>query len=188
MIVIMGIDPGTHYVGVSFITVDVKTLNIKNIEVFKIDTDIYVRNNPDINMYKRLMYISERLKEILEDRKPWVVAYETQFINPRTPSSVIPLSMLKGIIYKTVYDTNRINGFFDTGIRLTEYSPKEAKEKVGAGGLKEKEDVVNALLKIDEITKNVDISILTFDEVDAILLAYSQLVEYRKNPLKIIKG
>jgi hypothetical protein len=87
-----------------------------------------------------------------------------------------------------VYDTNRINGFFDTGIRLTEYSPKEAKEKVGAGGLKEKEDVVNALLKIDEITKNVDISILTFDEVDAILLAYSQLVEYRKNPLKIIKG
>ena len=74
---IMGIDPGTNYMGYGIIEVEGKQLR----SVVMGDIDLHTMSDP----YRKLRYIFDRVSKLIEDYEPQEVALESPFFGTNPP-------------------------------------------------------------------------------------------------------
>ena len=165
---IIGIDPGSTTAGIATLEInknfDIISIKTECIDAAKVKTT-FSRNN---NLEYRLKYMSDRLNILLSGDDIEAISIEMPFANPRRMGAVIPLARLLGIIMNISlsYSPYRL---------IHKISPSEVKNSVGAKGNADKDGVLEAILKIDEITNHIDLNMITEHEVDAIGVAKSLL-------------
>lgn len=174
---ILGIDPGNN-LGVSTIEVD------GDFNVIGIDPVTYfVEKHIPKSTYKEtrkaigLEFIYDTVLASVKDIEPLIIARENAFVNARFPGSGLSLSRIIGVMEVAF----RKAGTTQPILRL---APKEIKSGIGAGGRADKDDMVAALLKIDDLREHVSAKIDLLDEhnVDALAMAYVALKAVRNNP------
>ncbi len=176
---IIGIDPGSN-LGISVFTISTDKLEIVKIETFTTTiTDVTNPNNCNDNGVYRLSKIYNRMTEILKTHKPHSVAIEAAFMS-RFPKA---FGVLTGII--SMLSLAVVH--YDKHIRITKVSPLEGKSAVGSCGTK-KEDILEAMLKIKELTKHVKLKNVNEHVVDSVAIGYFLLLKYRKHPALLIQN
>ena len=171
---IMGIDPGSRNLGIAIFYINMYTLEIIEIIPIPISLNKYfVYSNNRSSLTSRLFYLRQEFKEILEAYNPVAIAIESGFINPRMPGAVIPLASAITIMSSVIMK-------LDMDISIIDYPPSIIKKAVGANPLGNKSPVFNALSRNKEIKSIVNLDLLTEHCVDSIAIAYTMLIEIRK--------
>lgn len=180
MFSIIGIDPGSNTLGAAIITAT-DSGTITAIESFLFNIHHIQEDRKNNKLIRKLHYIRSMIIDLLEEYAPVVaVSLESPFIYNSRPAAVIPLSSIKGVIEETCIT-------FNPEILLRTITPSEVKTSIGVhGNSGNKEDILNALVAIPEISSKIDLTLLTDHEWDAITIAYDTLNLYRTNPYKFL--
>lgn len=180
---IVGIDPGTDTLGYAKIAVSVPDLNIVNTEAFTLSGSKLMNDETWIESLHgarlmRLRALESKLIRLLRSDLPLVVAAEAPFYSRRQPTAYGPLietiSMLRNAVMR-----------FDRWTPLTFNEPRVIKQAVGVVGKipkgKAKEVVRDRVLVLKELKYCGNIPIHRLDEhsIDAIAIAYAQLLAMR---------
>ncbi len=180
MFKIIGIDPGTNFVGLCIMTINSKDFSIAKIESSVIDVSKVESRQPlNNNLVCRLGKLSSMIHNVLYTYKPMAIGIESPFINPRRPGSVIPLAQSLQVIEYSMY-------MYNPNIPIGKYPPSTIKNMVKAHGAAKKEPVLEAVLKIKEIASRIDLVSKTDHEIDAIAIAYCVLNDIKNNPLILL--
>jgi crossover junction endodeoxyribonuclease RuvC len=162
--VILGVDPGTHYTGYAV----VKTSAVRG---KLIDYDIITLKN--LSFPQKLKKIYDRLSEVIRKHRPDEFAIETAFYS-KNVQSTLKLGHARGVC---------ILAAANTSVPVSEYSPREIKKAVTGRGNASKEQVrymISRILDIKPLQGRSDIS----DAIAVALCHYNKLVSgsvYRKN-------
>lgn len=171
---IMGIDPGSRNLGIAIFYINSYTLDIEEIIPIPISLNKYfIYSSNKSSLTNRLHYLRQEFKEILEAYNPVAISIESGFINPRMPGAVIPLASAITIMSSVIMQ-------YDMDISIIDYPPSIIKKAVGANPLGNKSPVFNALSKNKEISNIVNLDLLTEHCVDSIAIAYTMLLEIRR--------
>lgn len=153
---ILGIDPGSRFLG--FAVIDVGPQNIKVVEI-----GVY-KFNQNLDLNHRLADVGAGMNELLHTYKPNQVSLEKIFLG-KNADSAFKLGHARGVvIYQCV----------DRKIPLFEYATRVVKKGITGRGSAEKEQVratLEAYLKIEKI-KSLDAS-------DALALAVHHGLQLR---------
>lgn len=175
---IMSIDPGTN-MGLSIITISLPDLSIVGISTSSIDLSILTTPNElQDNLLLRTQVIQKIIRDVMVMYNPRVLAMEAAFVNSRFPKSVMYLSQYIGAISLTVTE-------MDPFIKIFNYPPKKVKATV-SGGKANKDDMMSAVSKINEITSCINPTQLTEHEIDSLAVGYTYIKELRNNPVLLL--
>ena len=159
---IMGIDPGTNFMGYAIIKVaDRKSkpeLVVSGVVDMKKLTDPYIK----------LQRIFKRTLQVIDTYQPDELAIESQFFG-KNVQSMLKLGRAQGVA---------IAAALQRDIPIFEYAPKKIKMSVTGSGDASKEQISLLLSKFMAI----DTSTKLFDETDAIAIAYCHYLQ-SSNPL-----
>ena len=138
---IMGIDPGTNYMGYGIIEVEGNTLR----SVVMGDIDLHTMSDP----YRKLKYIFERVGRLIEDYNPKEVALESPFFGQNV-QSMLKLGRAQGVAMSAalMYDKE-----------VFEYAPSRIKQAITGSGSASKEQVasiVKRMLKLEYMPRRLD--------------------------------
>ena len=138
---IMGIDPGTNYMGYGIIEVEGNTLS----SVVMGDIDLHTMSDP----YRKLKYIFERVGRLIEDYNPKEVALESPFFGQNV-QSMLKLGRAQGVAMSAalMYDKE-----------VFEYAPSRIKQAITGSGSASKEQVasiVKRMLKLEYMPRRLD--------------------------------
>lgn len=153
---ILGIDPGTNLMGYCILKVRGK----EAIELVVSGVlDMKKLNDP----YLKLKTIFNRVSQIIEEYLPDELAIESQFhgINVQ---SMLKLGRAQGVA---------IAAALQRDIPIYEYAPKKIKMSITGSGDASKEQIALLLPKLLKL----NLSTRTFDETDAIAIAYCHLIQ-----------
>lgn len=120
---ILGIDPGTNYMGYGVLEVEGRTLRsvvLGEIDLHKID-----------NPYSKLRYIFDRVCMLIEEFEPREVALESPFFG-RNVQSMLKLGRAQGVAMAAALSRNR---------EVFEYAPSRIKQSIAGIGSASKEQV-----------------------------------------------
>lgn len=136
---ILGVDPGTNFLGYAVIVVKQNSIQIVKIGVVKM-------SHLESQQLK-LKKIFERLQEIIVSCVPGEMAIEAPFFG-KNVQSMLKLGRAQGVA---------IAAGMTKGIEVTEYSPKKIKQSITGNGNASKEQVAAMLetiikIKLDEQT------------------------------------
>lgn len=146
---ILGIDPGTNFLGYAIIQV------VKNeIQLVKIGV---VKMSHLESQQLKLKKIFERLQEIITSTKPHEMAIEAPFFG-KNVQSMLKLGRAQGV---------SIAAGITKGIPVTEYSPKKIKQSVTGNGNASKQQVAAML----ETIMHTKLDQQTLDATDALATA-----------------
>ena len=149
--IVLGIDPGFDRLGVAILQ-DNEVLYSECIETSK-----------KLPHQERLFEIGERVRVVIKEWKPNVLAIETLFFN-KSVTSALKVSESRGVI---IYEAAR------AGLSVYEYSPQAVKIAVTGYGKADKEQMQKMLIKLVKLgsqeTRRLD------DELDAIALCITHL-------------
>jgi crossover junction endodeoxyribonuclease RuvC len=140
---IMGIDPGTNYMGYGIIDiVDNKpqTVVLGEIDLHKIS-----------DAHKKLHYIFERVRSLAEEYRPTEVAFESPFFGTNV-QSMLKLGRAQGVAIAAVQNSIE-------SIPISEYAPMRIKQAITGRGSATKEQVavmINAILGTDYTPRRLD--------------------------------
>ena len=140
---IMGIDPGTNYMGYGIIDiVDNKPqlVVLGDIDLHKID-----------DAYKKLHYIFERIRSLTEEYRPTEVAFESPFFGTNV-QSMLKLGRAQGVAIAAVQSSI-------ASVPISEYAPSRIKQAITGRGSATKEQVatmINAILGTDYTPRRLD--------------------------------
>lgn len=140
---IMGIDPGTNYMGYGIIEIvggKPLALVMGEIDMHKIK-----------DAHQKLRYIYERVCSLTRDYKPSEVAFESPFFGENV-QSMLKLGRAQGVAIAAVLSTTA-----DTPI--AEYAPTRVKQAITGSGRASKEQVatmINAMLGTDYKPRKLD--------------------------------
>lgn len=148
---ILGIDPGFERLGIAVLEKDksMRKETVLHSECFK--------TSPKLEFSERLHLIGEKIRQIVQEHKPEVLAIETLFLTTNH-KTVMHVAEARGVV---LYEATR------GGLKVFEASPPQIKVAVAGHGGADKEQVmkmVRLLVKIDA-GKDSD------DELDAIAIA-----------------
>lgn len=121
--IILGIDPGTHRLGVGVIK--------KSGSSFKLISAETLQAPSKASLYDRLSDIYEKLDLILETHKPHEVAIEDIFVS-ENPRSAFQIGIARGLVFALC---------IKHGVKLFEYAPTQVKQTVTGHGRADKEQV-----------------------------------------------
>lgn len=176
---IVGLDPGTETLGVGIITFDVRTLWIEKTTALTLKGS-KCRMNPSMieshsERFARIDTLGLNILDILHYHKPIAVVCESPFFNSKRPQAFSALIEATAMIRYTVWR-------YDPSIGLCLVDPPSVKQAVGAKGNAGKDDVQKAVLTIGELNYQGLLPLSSLDEhsIDAIAVAYSKLIDYRK--------
>ena len=176
---IMGIDPGSTELGLSFLEVDMDynliSVETHTLKTNDIVTNTYVKliNHGDLSVSARIGMLTKAILELVEGREIYLFVLEEPHLNSQRPKSYIVLARQKYNIQNAIFN-------FDKVIEQESYSVQEIKKSVGAAGKIGKEEVVDAMKEIPEIMALIeDIDTLSDHEVDAIAAAYTGILARR---------
>lgn len=147
--IILGIDPGTLFMGYSIIEVQGGNFAVKEIDVLKL--------NAKTDHYLRLQKIYNRIIELVDTFNPNEFAIESPFFG-KNVQSMLKLGRAQGVaIAAAMYKQ----------IPVTEYSPKKVKQAITGNGNADKEQVWQMLQRIANIPDKPKY----FDATDALAVA-----------------
>lgn len=138
---IMGIDPGTNYMGYGIIEVEGKQIR----SVVMGDIDLHKMSDP----YAKLRYIFERVGALIEEYKPKEVALESPFFGANV-QSMLKLGRAQGVAMAAA---------LWRGKEVFEYAPTRIKQAITGSGSASKEQVagiIKSLLKIEYMPRRLD--------------------------------
>ena len=138
---ILGIDPGTNYMGYGVLEVCGKVLR----PVVLGDIDLHKIADP----YDKLRYIFERVRELIADYTPREVALESPFFGQNV-QSMLKLGRAQGVAMAAALSTNR---------PVAEYAPTRIKQAITGTGAASKQQVagiVTRTLKIEDAPRRLD--------------------------------
>lgn len=149
---IMGIDPGTNFMGYAIIRTFGKTRK----------PELVVSGILDMNKisdpYIKLQYIFQRTLQVIDSYQPDELAIEAQFFG-KNVQSMLKLGRAQGVA---------IAAALQRDIPIFEYAPKKIKMSVTGSGTASKEQIALLLGKFMDIKTSSD----AMDETDAIAIAY----------------
>lgn len=138
---IMGIDPGTNYMGYGIVEVDGKQLR----SVVMGDIDLHTMSDP----YRKLRYIFERVCKLIDDYEPREVALESPFFGTNV-QSMLKLGRAQGVAMAAALSRDK---------EVFEYAPTRIKQAITGSGAASKEQVaaiVKRMLKLEYIPRRLD--------------------------------
>ena len=138
---IMGIDPGTNYMGYGVLEVEGRTLR----SVVLGDIDLHTMSDP----YRKLRYIFDRVSKLVDDYAPREVALESPFFGTNV-QSMLKLGRAQGVAMAAALNRDR---------EVFEYAPSRIKQAITGSGSASKEQVaaiVKSMLKIDYMPRRLD--------------------------------
>lgn len=138
---IMGIDPGTNYMGYGVLEVEGRALR----SVVLGDIDLHTMSDP----YRKLRYIFDRVSKLVDDYAPREVALESPFFGANV-QSMLKLGRAQGVAIAAALNRDR---------EVFEYAPSRIKQAITGSGSASKEQVaaiVKSMLKIDHMPRRLD--------------------------------
>jgi len=138
---ILGIDPGTNYMGYGVLEVEGRTLRC----IVLGDVDLHRFDNP----YSKLRYIFDRVSAMVGEYEPREVALESPFFGENV-QSMLKLGRAQGVAMAAALHLNR---------EVFEYAPRRIKQAITGGGSASKEQVaamVRSILSIDYTPRRLD--------------------------------
>lgn len=138
---IMGIDPGTNYMGYGVIEIvdgRPEAVVIGEIDLHKI-----------ADPYGKLRYIFERVRSLVEEHTPDEVAFESPFFGENV-QSMLKLGRAQGVAIAAALSTHAT---------ITEYAPTRIKQAITGRGAASKEQVaqmINSILHTDYHPRKLD--------------------------------
>lgn len=138
---IMGIDPGTNFMGYGIIEVEGRTLR----SVVMGDIDLHTMSDP----YRKLRYIFERVAKLIDDYSPDEVALESPFFGTNV-QSMLKLGRAQGVAMAAALTRDR---------EVFEYAPSRVKQAIAGNGSASKEQVaaiVKRMLKLEYPPRRLD--------------------------------
>ena len=147
--IILGIDPGYGRVGVAII----KKTRGKDL-LFYSDC---IETSPKLENNERLFIIKNKIKEIIKEYKPNILAIES-LLWSKNKKTALKVSEARGVI---------ITEATSNGLTVKEFNPNQVKLAITGYGKSDKKQIINMVQKIMniKITKKHD------DEYDAIAIA-----------------
>lgn len=176
---IVGLDPGTHNLGIGALHVDIRTFVIRSFEAYTLvatklmsDDDLVVTNHG--HTFARVEALTEEIVRYLTKLRPSSVACENAFFNRLRPGAFEPLLMSINGVRQAVLQYNRFMPF-----HLIEASV--IKNAVGAKGGANKVPVLEGIKKIAEfnVPTTTPLDKLSEHAVDGIAIAYARLKQMR---------
>jgi len=147
--IILGIDPGTATTGYGVI--ENNQGNLKAIKYGCILTD------KKLKMPERLDFLGEELKKIIKKYQPQAMAIEELFFF-KNAKTIITVGQARGVILFIGTNAGK-NISKKTGLDIYEYTPLQVKQAVvgyGRADKKQVQNMVKAILDLDEIPKPDD--------------------------------
>ncbi len=138
---IMGIDPGTNYMGYGVLEIEGRTVR----SVVLGDIDLHKLADP----YAKLRYIFERVGALIEEYAPQEVALESPFFGENV-QSMLKLGRAQGVAMAAALSRDR---------QVFEYAPMRIKQAITGRGSATKEQVaaiVCRILTIDQPPRRLD--------------------------------
>lgn len=139
--IILGIDPGTIVMGFGLIEVNSSGIKLLDMGVLKFDSKV--------DPYERLEKIHDKITTLINTFKPSSFAIEAPFFG-KNVQSMLKLGRAQGVA---------IAAAMQSGISITEYSPKKVKQSITGNGNADKEQVMKMLQQIllfSESPKHMD--------------------------------
>lgn len=126
---ILGIDPGTNYMGYGVLEVEGNLLRA----VVMGDIDLHKIADP----YDKLRYIFERVRELIDNYSPREVALESPFFGQNV-QSMLKLGRAQGVAMAAALSCNK---------SVAEYAPTRIKQSITGSGAASKEQVASIVLR-----------------------------------------
>lgn len=164
--IILGIDPGTLFMGYAVIAVHNNRLSMITMDVLKLTThkDVYVR----------LEKIHSKVCALIREYNPTMFAIEAPFFG-KNVQSMLKLGRAQGVA---------IAAAMQSAVPVTEYSPKKVKQSITGNGNSGKEQVWKMLQRILQIEEQPHY----FDATDALAVALCHHYQIASPLYKIAKG
>jgi len=154
---ILGIDPGTNFMGYAIIRTFRK--NMKAELVMSGVLDMFKLHD----QHQKLNRILKRILQVIDTYKPEEMAIESQFFGVNV-QSMLKLGRAQGVAIAAALQYN---------LPVFEYAPRKIKISVTGSGAASKEQVSLMLSKLMVINTNTTLS----DETDAIAIAYCHFIQ-----------
>ena len=138
---ILGLDPGTNYMGYGILEVEGR--NLKAIVLG--DIDLHKITDP----YEKLRYIFERVRALVAEYSPKEVALESPFFGQNV-QSMLKLGRAQGVAMAAALSCNK---------PVAEYAPTRIKQAITGTGAASKQQVaaiVTRTLKIEDAPRRLD--------------------------------
>jgi len=148
-VTILGIDPGTLFMGYCIIEARNNQFTVKAIDVLKLSSKK--------DHYERLQLIHKKITELVEEYKPEEFAIEAPFFG-KNVQSMLKLGRAQGVAIAAAMNKN---------IPVTEYSPKKVKQSITGSGNADKEQVWKMLQRLTSLPDKPKY----FDATDALAVA-----------------
>ena len=126
----MGIDPGTVIMGIGVIKIDKSAPNLVEMDLLKLSSKM--------DSHKRLELIFEKTSEVIRKNRPDEFAIEAPFFG-KNVQSMLKLGRAQGVA---------IAAAMQSGIPVTEYSPRKIKQSITGNGNADKLQVLKMLQRI----------------------------------------
>jgi crossover junction endodeoxyribonuclease RuvC len=147
--IILGVDPGTMVMGYSVVFVEGSRLRMVTMNSVK-----FARKD----MFERLSQIHETMQDLIREYKPHELAIEAPFFG-KNVQSMLKLGRAQGIAIAVA---------MQSGLPVTEYSPRKVKQSITGNGNADKEQVWKMLMSILSIQDDAHQG---FDASDALAVA-----------------
>ena len=138
---IMGIDPGTNFMGYGIIEVEGRVVR----SVVMGDIDLHTMSDP----YRKLRYIFERVGKLIDDYQPREVTLESPFFGTNV-QSMLKLGRAQGVAMAAALSRDK---------EVFEYAPSRIKQAITGSGAASKEQVaaiVKRMLKLEYMPRRLD--------------------------------
>ena len=126
---ILGIDPGTNYMGYGVLEVEGRTLR----PIVLGDIDLHKISDP----YDKLRHIFESVKALIADYSPREVALESPFFGQNV-QSMLKLGRAQGVAMAAALSCNK---------PVAEYAPTRIKQAITGSGAASKEQVATIVMR-----------------------------------------
>jgi len=163
--IILGIDPGTRFLGYGLIKITKEKVTILQYGVLNLTK--YTTQGA------KFLKIHERVLGILEEFLPDEIAIESPFFG-KNVQSMLKLGRVQGMVMSLA---------FSKSIPISEYEPKKIKQSVTGNGNSSKEQVA----KMVEVIGNIKLDAKLFDATDALGIAICHYF-HNNNITSTIKG
>ncbi len=169
---IMAIDPGSNFLGVSIFGLNydlsINSVYSRTLDVSGLPESI--NSNPDIQSERtsKLLKIENEISRILMYENPLAVICEAPFYNRLRPGAFEPLVQVISVINNSIIR-------YDSNIPFISIEPSVVKKAVGAGYICGKEEMKEAVFKIQEIIAVLTVDYNRLDEhsIDSIAVGYA---------------
>ena len=138
---IMGIDPGTNYMGYGIIEGEGREVR----SVVMGDIDLHTMSDP----YRKLRYIFDRVGKLIDDYQPREVALESPFFGANV-QSMLKLGRAQGVAMAAALSHDK---------EVFEYAPTRIKQAITGSGSASKEQVaaiIKRMLKLEYVPRRLD--------------------------------